>query len=145
MFSAHYGNIEQEPYRAIVEGRYQDVPEKFARLRVEVPAEPRNLYAATKVFNESLCRVYAYSRGMSCLAIRIGWVVSEDRPQNNCDDIWCSQRDIARLIQCCIDAPKAVRFDIFYGMSESQWRWVDLDHARERVGYGPQDRAENRA
>lgn len=137
------GNAHQEPYRAVVEGRYAEVPAGFTRLSVEVPAEPRNLYAASKVFNESLCRVYAHSHGMSCLAIRVGWVRGEDRPTEKRGDIWCSQRDIARLIQCCIDAPEEVRFDIFYGMSESKWRWVDLENARERVGFMPQDRAED--
>jgi len=138
------GHCQQEPYRSIAKGLYEDVPDHFARIGVEVAAEPRNLYAATKVFCESLCRTYAYAHGMSCLAIRIGWVVGEDRPRNNRGDIWCSQRDIARLIQCCIDAPEEVRFDIFYGMSESKYRWVDLENALRRVGYAPQDRAEDR-
>ena len=137
------GNNQQEPYRSIAEGRYEDVPSGFTRVSVEVPAEPRNLYAASKVFNESLCRVYAHQHDMSCLAIRVGWVRGEDQPPERRGDIWCSQGDIARLIQCCIDAPEEVRFDIFYGMSDNQWRWVDLENARERIGFVPQDRAEN--
>ena len=80
---------------------------------------------------------------MSCLAVRIGWVVSEDKPRNNRGDIWCSQADIARLVRCCVDAPEDVRFDIFYGMSDSLNRWVDLQNAADRVGYVPQDRAQD--
>lgn len=40
-----------------------------------------------------------------------------------------------------MDAPDALRFDIFHGVSNNHYRWVDLDHAREKVGYIPQDRA----
>ena len=109
-----------------------------------MPAEPRNLYASSKVFSESLCRTYAYSHGMSCLAIRIGWVVGEDRvPNANAADIWCSQRDIAGLIECCVKAPDELRFDIFYGMSANQFLWVDMDNARDKLGFVPLDRAED--
>lgn len=30
-------------------------------------------------------------------------------------------------------------FDIFCAVSDNQYRWVDIDHAREVVGYVPQD------
>jgi hypothetical protein len=30
---------------------------------------------------------------------------------------------------------------MFYGVSDNPHRWFDLDHAREIVGYVPQDRA----
>jgi hypothetical protein len=29
-------------------------------------------------------------------------------------------------------------------VSNNQWRWVDIDHAREVLGYLPQDSAEER-
>ena len=82
---------------------------------------------------------------MSCLAIRIGWVVGEDTvPNSRSEDIWCSQRDIAKLVQLCVDAPAALRFDIFYGMSNNRSLWVDLSNAKEKLGFQPQDCAENR-
>ena len=139
------GHRDQEPYLSIAEGRFEDVPADLPLVSARIPAEPRNLYASSKVFNESLARTYAHSHGLSCLCIRIGWVLAEDRPPNGrAADIWCSQRDIAQLIQCCVDAPAEVRFDIFYGMSDNQHRWVDLDNARQRVGFVPRDRAEDR-
>ena len=36
-----------------------------------------------------------------------------------------------------------LRFEIFYGMSNNDYRWVDIEHARRMVGYVPRDRAEN--
>jgi hypothetical protein len=80
---------------------------------------------------------------MSCLCIRIGWVLAEDQPRQGAADIWCSQRDIVHLIECCSNAPEALRFGIYYGMSDNQGRWVDLENARRDVGYQPQDRAED--
>ncbi len=107
---------------------------------VEVPAEPRNLYASSKVFNESLCRTFAYSHGMSCLGVRIGWVVGEDRvPNVRAEDIWCSQRDIVGLIE----APEDLQFDIFYGMSNNRYRWVDLTNAKQKLRWEPRDRVED--
>ena len=139
------GNMQMEPYRAIVEGRTQEVPADFAKVKGTDLPRPRNLYAASKVWSESLAQVYGYSHGMSCLCIRPGWVVDEDRPPNpGSAHLWCSQDDMAQLIQRCVDAPPELRFAIYYGMSDNQWRWVDLEEARQEVGYQPADRAEDR-
>lgn len=137
------GYREREPYRSITEGNFEDVPEDFPNVTADMPAEPRNIYASSKVWSESLARTYAYTYGMSCLIIRPGWVVAEDRPRGQGADIWCSQRDIALLIECCVDAGDDIQFDIFWAMSDNKWRWVDVDRARRRVGYVPQDTAEN--
>jgi nucleoside-diphosphate-sugar epimerase len=138
------GHRGQAPYNAVSQGRLESLPADVAPIGADVPAEPRNLYASSKVFNESLCRTYAYSHGMSCLAIRIGWVVGEDNvPNASAEDIWCSQRDIGGLIEACVDAPEDLRFDIFYGMSNNRFLWVDMDNARQKLGFVPQDRAED--
>ena len=140
------GHRQQEPYNAVSQGRPEPLPSGVPLVSVDVPAEPRNLYASSKVFSESLCRTYAFSHGMSCLAIRIGWVVGEDSvPNARSEDIWCSQRDIAGLIRACVDAPEDLRFDILYGMSNNRFRWVDLSNARQKLGFEPQDRAEDRS
>ncbi len=138
------GHRTQEPYNAVIQGSPRSLPEGVAPVSAAVPAEPRNLYASSKVFTESLCRTYAHSHGMSCLAIRIGWVVgADDVPNARSEDIWCSQRDIAQLIQRCVDAPEDLRFDIFYGMSNNRYLWVDLSNAREKLGFEPRDRAQD--
>ncbi len=139
------GDCEAEPYRAIAEGRYGDVPTDYDRVTSRTPGQPRNLYAASKVWAESLARVYGHSHGMSSLCIRIGWVTGEDEPRNGRGDIWCSQRDIAELTRCCIDADPDVKFGIYYGMSDNAWRWVDIESAADEVGYRASDRAEGDA
>ena len=138
------GQRKREPYNAVSTGRLQPLPDGVPPLSPRVAAEPRNLYAASKVFNESLCHVFAHKYEMSCLAIRIGWVVGEDEvPNPNSEDIWCSQRDIAQLIRSCVAAPDHVTCDVFYGMSNNRYLWVDLSNARDKLGFEPQDRAED--
>ena len=120
------------------------MPADFAKVKGGDLPRPRNLYAASKVWSESLAQVYAYSHQLSCLCIRPGWVVAEDRPPNpGSGHLWCSQGDMAQLIQRCVDAPAELRFAIYYGMSDNQWRWVDLEEARQQVGYQPAVRSED--
>ena len=33
--------------------------------------------------------------------------------------------------------------DVFYAVSNNERRWMDIEHAREVIGYMPQDRAED--
>jgi nucleoside-diphosphate-sugar epimerase len=109
-----------------------------------MPNRPTTLYAASKIWGEALARTYADVHGLSCVCLRIGWVVGEDRPRpDRLGSDWCSHRDIAQLVQRCVDAPEGLRFDTFYGVSDNRYRFVDIDHPREVVGYAPQDRAED--
>ncbi len=133
----------REPYKAMMERRLDDIPTDVPMITPEVPAEPRGLYAATKVWTESLARVYAHRHDISCLCIRIGQV-ERDRPRPpQGADIYVSQRDTVQIIERCVNAPADLRFEIYYGMSNNDHRWVDIEHARQSVGYVPQDRAED--
>jgi nucleoside-diphosphate-sugar epimerase len=141
-----FGYKDQEPYKALFEERYEDVkPADIQPIDHTMPVRPLNLYASSKVWGESLAHQYAMNTRMSCLVLRIGWVVAEDRPPQKRWGrfLWCSQRDIVQLIERSILAPDDLRFDIFFGHSDNLYRLVDLDHARAVIGYQPQDRAEN--
>ena len=37
-----------------------------------------------------------------------------------------------------------MRFGIFYGMSNNDYRWVDIDTVRDTIGFAPEDRAEDK-
>jgi len=137
------GHFDQEPYKAILDVRYENVPPDYAIVSPRIPAEPRSLYGCSKVWSESLARTYAYRHGMSCLAIRIGQV-ERDRPRPpHGASYYVSVRDIVQIWQRAIDADDALRFDVFYGVSNNDYHWVDIEHAREVLGYVPQDRAED--
>ena len=136
------GHREKEPYRSMMERRHDDIPADVKMITPDARAEPRSIYGATKVWTESLASVYSNEYGMSCICIRVGQV-ERDRPRPPLGaDIYCSQRDIVQIIERCVVADSNLKFDIFYGMSNNDYRWVDIEHARRKVGFVPQDRAE---
>lgn len=136
------GYREKEPYKAIAEKRFSDVPERFPYITHENPVEPRNIYGATKVWTESLARIYAHKHGISCICLRLGQVERDSPRTPDSHAVFVTQRDLIQLVECCIDADEAIRFEIFFGISANKWRWVDLEYARERIGYEPKDGVE---
>ncbi len=132
--------LNAEPYRSIREGRFEEVPEPFDRIGVTDPTWPVNLYGSSKVFGEALARMYSSEAGLSCLCVRLGGVHSKDRVPVPLVPNACTRNDASRLLECCIQAPDTLRFDIFYGLSNSDYRWVDIENARQAIGYVPEDR-----
>jgi nucleoside-diphosphate-sugar epimerase len=131
------------PFDALAAGHYDTVG-AWPMLTHESPLRPNGLYGCSKVWGEALARHYADAHQMSVICLRIGAVNREDRPQAPRDfSVWCSQRDVAQMIERCLQAPAAVRFDVFFVVSDNRWSYRDIDHARAVVGYQPQDRAED--
>lgn len=130
----------EEPYKAVVDGRFDDVPDDFKKVDHTMPTRPLNPYGCTKVWGEGLARTYADSHGLSCLCIRFGWVVAnDDLPYPQGRDVWCSCRDAVQMVTKCVTASEDIRFDIFHAFSQSDYLWKDIDHARYILGYAPQD------
>ncbi len=133
----------EPPLSHIVAGRYDEVG-SWSTLTHEAPLRPGGLYGASKVWGEALARAFADAHGMSMICIRIGRVRAEDRPMSTREvAVWCSQRDVVRMIAACIEAPARVRFDVFYAVSDNRWNYRDLGHARAVLGWAPVDRAED--
>ena len=42
------------------------------------------------------------------------------------------------MIERCVDAPESMKFDIFYGISDNDYCWVDVARGKE-IGYVPED------
>jgi nucleoside-diphosphate-sugar epimerase len=132
----------EPPLSHIVAGRYDQVGD-WTPLTHESPVRPSGLYGASKVWGEALARHYADAYGLSVICLRIGRVKADDRPTGPRDvSVWCSQRDVARMIVACIEAPPTVRFDVFFVVSANRWNYRDLEHARAVLGWAPLDRAE---
>lgn len=136
-----FGYALDEPFKSLFHGHYDAVkPEDIPRITHLQPTRPMNDYAASKVWGEGMAHMYAYRHNMSCIVLRIGWVDADEpvqHPSARCQ--WCSRRDIAQLVQCCIDAPDGLRFDIFFGLSNNPYNVADVQHARDVLGYAPQD------
>lgn len=130
------------PYDALVTGTY-DGPCDFTRV-VHDLVRPRGLYGAAKVWGEALGRVYSDTYGMSVLCVRIGRVNRANRPESTAEfSRYLSHRDICQILQKCVDAPDDLRYDIFLATSNNRMGYRDLEHAREVLGYEPQDSADD--
>jgi nucleoside-diphosphate-sugar epimerase len=140
-----FGYAGDDPYQPLLAGRLDESEAAGYRpIDHTRPARPLTDYACSKVYGEALAHMYAYRHGLSCLCLRIGWVVADDRvPTGRGRSLWCSQRDIVQLVERCLEAPSALRFDVFFGQSANRYNLVDIEHARAVVGYAPQDRAED--
>ncbi len=126
-----------------------------------VEVRPDSLYGVSKVYGEALGRFYAERHGLRVVCLRIGAVRAEDDPTsaavlNSAPTLlagltpdqrrkrmraaWLSRRDCAQLIARALEADH-VRFAVVYGVSNNPRRFWDIEHARELLGYNPQDAA----
>ena len=134
----------QSPYNALVAGDYDQVPSDWPRLTHESPVWPNGLYACSKVWGEALARHFSDVHGLSVLCLRIGRVNPENRPtESRHYAVWLSHRDIAQMVEKCIAAPADLRFDIFFATSDNARGFRDLSHPCDKVGFAPQDAAED--
>lgn len=131
-----------EPYKALVEGRYDEVPETWPMVTHEVVC-PKGLYSASKVWGEAICRHYAATYGLSVLCLRLGIVTADDRPHGPRQRaLYLSHRDAAQALHLSIEAPESLSYEVFFAMSNNRWNYRDVSHARDVVGFVPRDSAE---
>ncbi|HCE43545.1 MAG TPA: hypothetical protein DET40_08355 [Lentisphaeria bacterium] len=134
----------EEPYRSIRDGNFKNVPDKFPLVKPSDPVRPIEAYGASKVFGEALARVYSDVFGISCICLRIGLVSADDTPSQKQAGIWCSHKDISKIIQLCVDAPGDLKYETFYCLSDSSHKWIDTSNLRDILGFVPQDSEDSR-
>ena len=117
---------------------------------------PDSLYGVSKAYGEALGRMYLERHGLRVFCLRIGAVRAHDNPtaatpgplidldaegqRNRLRAVWLSQRDCAELISSCLDV-EDVSWAVVYGVSGNPRRFWDLSHAKELLGWEPQDSA----
>jgi nucleoside-diphosphate-sugar epimerase len=109
------------------------------------PVRPGDLYGVTKCFGEALARYFADRHGLRAIALRIGAFLPPETAAQSDDprtlSLFISPRDLGQLIQKSIEAPDDLTFAIFHGVSDNQFKRLDIANARERIGYEPEDNA----
>lgn len=132
----------EEPVASPVSGRYEGLA--GWPMATHETIRPGSLYGVSKVWGEALARYYSDVHGLSAICLRIGNVTAADRPRTPRDfAVWCSQRDVVRMIELAIAAPDTLRFDVFFVNSRNRWGYRDLEHARAVLGFEPLDAAED--
>jgi len=106
---------------------------------VEVPVRPDTYYGVSKVFGESLGRLYHDRHGLEVVCLRIGaFLAVPEKPRHL--SIWLSHRDAVQLVRRSLEAPD-VGFLIVYGTSDNRRSWWRRD-GWDQIGYAPEDQAE---
>lgn len=131
-----------------------------------VAPRPDSMYGVEKVYGEGLCRLAREAHGVRSYCLRICAVRDReyDHPYGDAERgvdngefergseeydrqvarlkaMWQSRRDLAHQVECCL-VDETVEYGVFYGVSDNDRRWFDLDHARDALGYEPRDNAE---
>jgi uronate dehydrogenase len=112
------------------------------RIDASAPVRPDTRYGLTKCWGEAIGHLYADKYGVTSLHIRIGSFTP--RPENERSlALWVSGRDLAQLCRIGLEH-QDIHSDIVFGISENARAWYDNATAY-RLGYKPQDRAEDHA
>ena len=132
------------PFKALVQEQSPTPLPSWNPLTHESPTRPSGLYGCSKIWGEVLARHFTDTSNLSILCVRIGAVNSLDRPRRAREfSVWCSQRDIAHMVECCLEAPDHLRYDIFFAVSSNRLSYRDTTHARKKVGFEPRDSADS--
>lgn len=135
--------VLDSPWRELESGEYGKLPPSWPMITHESPIRPHGVYGCSKVWGEAVGRNYADSHGISVICIRFGWIPENDRPGGiRTYAVWCSHRDATQMVDKSISAPDSLRFDIFYAVSNNKYNYRDITHARDVIGFVPQDNSE---
>jgi nucleoside-diphosphate-sugar epimerase len=134
----------EQPYASIVAGEYGGLePGSVPLIGTDWPVRPDSPYGVGKAFSEAAARYYSDHYGISCICLRIGTVLAEDRPKiPRHFATLLTHSDLVRLVECALRAPLELRYGIYYGVSANTWRFWDLANAAKDLGYEAQDDAE---
>ena len=124
-----------------------------------VEIRPDSLYGVSKAYGEAMARYYVDHHGLQAVCLRIGGATGTEadfapenlwNPERDSEPgieqarkrtraIWLSNRDCVHLIERSIEAD--VDWALVYGISDNPRQFWDIDHARNMLGYQPQDSA----
>ena len=137
------GFYQDEPYKTILAGNFDQVKRPFKLIDETVPIRPDGYYGASKAYAEGLGSYYSEFHGISSINIRIGWTISNDNPTSNGGGLamWLSHRDTAQIHVKAVDAPDSLMYTVVFAMSNNYWNIFSLEKARKVLGYEPQDDA----
>jgi nucleoside-diphosphate-sugar epimerase len=128
---------EGSPYGALARGEW-DTVESWPLLDQRTPPRPDSPYGICKLFAEACGRYFADKHGMSVPVIRLGAVLANDRPRLiRHFPGYLSQADAVSIVDCCLSAPRSLRYEIFDAISENRVRWRDTTPAKELLGWRP--------
>ncbi len=114
-------------------------------VRATDPVTPRDWYAATKMFMESMGYSFATRYGMSVIVVRLGWCprrgqAAEIAASQRAQDVFLSPDDAGRFFLRCVEADVPPGYHLLYATSRPKGDLVyELEPARKLLGWEPRD------
>jgi len=130
--------------RVVLASSVQVVGAHQAGRRADAAArQPGNLYALTKLWAEELGALYARRHGMSVAAVRIGWMVRNEREAEHMKRLdwfyaYLSRGDVARFMARAIEVAE-LPYCVLYAIGREGGERFDLETARRLLGWEPED------
>ena len=129
-------------HEGAIGGALQGAPRHLITL--DMPPTPLSLYGESKVFGEMLGRHLAHL-GMQFVALRIGWTVPQDNPALYGGEymraVFCSKRDLVQAFMKALEVE--TDFMAAFAVSNNTKTVFDLAETKKKLGFNPQDNAED--
>ena len=135
--AAHQNGVRRLAYasRAGLLGPY---PQDEQRTMEMLP-RPVSYYSVSKVFGENLGYMYSARFNMEVVCVRIGnFNRDRDQPEHPHQ---LSPGDCVRVFAQAIIHP-GVKYEVVFGVSDSDWLLYALEAGRKSIAYDPQARSE---
>jgi len=113
--------------------------ERTEHLEEDCQFRPDTFYGLSKAYGELLGRYYWDKHGVESALLRIGSCFEKPSDVRQLST-WLSFNDLIELVDRCFAAPE-MGCSVFWGVSANDRGWWS-DHARELIGFEPQDNAE---
>jgi nucleoside-diphosphate-sugar epimerase len=106
----------------------------------DMPIWPEGLYGVSKCFGEAVGIVFAYQRGLSNIALRIGSYWPHGRSEPPTGDVrrsYLNADDLNQLLVKCLETP-GIQFAIVHATSNNLFKRLDISATIRNFGYEPQ-------
>lgn len=113
-------------------------------ITLDMAPTPLSLYGESKVFGENVGRHLSHF-GIQFVALRIGWSVPGDNPAFYAGAymraVFCSHRDLIQAFTRALEVD--TDYLVAFAVSNNTRGVFDLSETRKKLGFHPQDNAEN--
>ena len=144
-----HGYSMREPYRSIAAQIPNDsVPFRKLTILGDPPLcdffQPScETYCKSKVVGEQIAHG---SRGKNSICARLGWVNTRDDPGKGwASTVWCSHRDFCDFVDKALDFLLHGYSGTYFVCSNNYQLWLDMEDAKNDLGYVPKDGAKKAA
>ena len=117
-------------------GFLESYPKNIMRT-IDLMPRPQNYYSISKVFGENLGYMYSTNYGLEFVAVRIGGLVDGQSGLKQPEHL--TRSDAVRVFEQAVTHP-GVKYEIVFGVSDSTWPLLDLEHGKKAIRYFPQDK-----